>query len=190
MKKITLTLSVLALSAICSTGLMAQASITGLMAQASNSASTTSGGTAITPITVSNSRDLNFGVFAVTADGGGTITVTGAATGVTTTDKVTIATVDGDAPTSAQFDVVGDSNFTYTFTIAESTFNITGADATTTLAVTNLTSSLGNPNAGAIGTLTSGKETVYVGGTLTIPAATKPQIYTVASAFNATVDYN
>ncbi|MFT5254269.1 MAG: hypothetical protein ACI87N_003337 [Flavobacteriales bacterium] len=182
MKKITLTLSVIALSAICSTG---------VIAQASNSATATSGGTAITPITVSNSRDLNFGVFAVTATTGGSIIVAGDnSTPAQAINQVTIATVGGDAPTSAQFDVAGDSNFTYTFTIAETTFDITGADATTTLAVTDLTSSLGDPNAGAIGTLSAGSQTVYVGGTLTIPAATVPQIYTVASAFNATVDYN
>jgi hypothetical protein len=182
MKKIKLTLSVIALSAVCSTG---------VVAQASNSAAAPSGGTAITPITVSNTRDLNFGVFAVTATAGGSIIVAGDnSTAAQTTDQVTIATVGGDAPTSARFDVVGDSNFTYTFTIAESTFAITGADASTTLAVTDLTSSLGDPNAGATGTLASGSQTVFVGGTLTIPAATTPQVYTVASAFNATVDYN
>jgi hypothetical protein len=181
MKKITLALSVIALSAICSTG---------VMAQASNSASATSGGTAITPITVGNDRPLNFGVFAVTADAGGAIIVAGDnTTAASTTGNVTIATVDGDAPTSARFNVAGDSNFTYTFNIAETTFDIKGADDTT-LTVTALTSNLGDPTKSAIGTLSAGKQIVYVGGTLTIPMKTVPQVYTLASAFTATVDYN
>jgi hypothetical protein len=186
MKKITSILSIMAVSAVFSTSVLAQASAT---------ATTGSSAVTITPITIIKGADLTFGTFA--ANGAGAILVNSDNT-FAPSGAVTISTTE-DAPTSASFTVSGEPLFTYDFSIGNAGTEIvlasTTAESTETLTISGITTSLTGGTVaaedltGAIGE--NGTQIVFLGGTLTIPATiTSAATYKNESAFVAVVNYN
>jgi hypothetical protein len=136
-------------------------------------------GTQVTPIAISKTTDLGFGRFtnndaigAVVMSPTGARSVTGGAKLVAT-----------DAGSAAAFNVTGDNNATYAITLPSS-ISVTGADGTTTLTVDSFVST---PS--ATGTLSgAGAQTVSVGATMNLTAATADQRY--SGSFPVIVEYN
>jgi hypothetical protein len=187
MKKFTSILSIMAVSAVFSTSALAQASAT---------ATTGSSAATITPITIIKGADLTFGTFA--ANGAGSIVVSPTTLGYVADLKVTVST-NKDLPTPASFKVSGEALYTYDFSIGNAGADIvlsTGTgESIKTLTISGITTSL---TVGTVadqslaGTLDAeGKQTVYLGGTLTILAPiTSAATYINESAFVAVVNYN
>lgn len=141
-------------------------------------------GTVVTPITITKGTDLNFGEFAADPTTAGTVTVStgGAATATT-------AVVTGGTASAATFTVAGSNGATYGIGIASTV--LTHTDTATTMALTT-THDLDGATAGspATGTLdaTTGNQTIYVGGQLSVAAAQKAGVY--SGTITATVNYN
>jgi hypothetical protein len=173
MKKITLTLSIIAFSAVFSTTAVGQQSAN------ATAASSTS---VITPISIAKDLDLTFGTFSTNGTMG-TIALTAAATAVTT-PSAGITITNRITPTAAKFTVSGDSNFAYSITLP-TTITLTGTTTANTMTVSNFTS-VPSTN----GVLTVGKEIVYVGGILNVPASTIADVYTNAADLKVIVNYN
>jgi hypothetical protein len=157
----------------------------GAAAQA-GAASTTATATAtvITPIAVTSTGSLAFGKIAASASPGsitistnGTRSATGGATGSGTASAVT-------------FDVTGEATTTYTIDTSATTANLTSGSDTMALAlVSDFTGAGATAGAQSNGTLDgTGKQTLHVGGTLTVAANQPAGAYTgtvsVAVAYN------
>lgn len=172
---------------------------TAAFAQAS--ANTTANATAsiLRPITITKVSDMAFGnvvwstvagtaVMPVTTSGMGVITVTG---GVSATNGT---------QTAAAFTIGGRKNRQYTITAAPASgaaVTLTAiSDTTKSLTVSSLTINAANGiTGGNIGTLSSSNaDTVYVGGTLNVPATAIEDDYSSANtngiALKVTVAYN
>lgn len=150
-------------------------------------ASTASTATVITPIAITKSVDLVFGKFARGAGGSVTVSTSGARTAT----GAILSTV-GSTPTAAKFDVTGDGASTYSITWSGATALTTGVGGVgETMALARISALT---NAGATtgevtsGTLTSGAQSIYLGGTLTVGAAQVSGAYT--GSVTATVEYN
>jgi mannose/fructose/N-acetylgalactosamine-specific phosphotransferase system component IIC len=177
MKKITSILSIMALTAVFSTGALAQAPAS------ATSANTTT--TIVAPIAISTTTPLNFGSFATLSTGGtlalsplGFRTATG---GV----KLTAAT---GSPTAAAFAVSGEGSYAYTITLPTTTLTLTTAvtgAGTKTMVVGTFESSIGTA-----GTLTGGSQNFTVGALLTVGSAQAVGTYINATGFDVTVNYN
>ena len=149
-------------------------------AQATASASATA--TIVTPISIVKNTDMNFGNIAVQAGTGGTVTLPATlAASRTATAGVTLTAVTGTV-TAAKFTVSGTSGYTYTIVLPSSAVVLTDG------ASHNMNATAFNNS--AAGTLTGGSEFFYVGALLTVAAAQTPGVYTTASPFNVTVNYN
>lgn len=150
-------------------------------AQAQSSATATATATIITPISISKTTDMNFGNVAVQTANGGTVVMTPA--GVrTSTNGVTIPATAGTVAAAA-FTVAGETGYTYAITLPNS---VTISDnSSNTMTVNTFTSS---PS--GTGTLTGGSQTLNVGATLNVTAAQAAGVYTSASPFTVTVNYN
>jgi hypothetical protein len=148
-------------------------------AQASATATATA--TIITPITITKTSDINFGNVAVQATTAGTVVMTPA--GVrSATAGVTLPGTSGTV-SAASFTVNGQAGYTYAITLPTT---ITITDAASNTMVVNAFSS--TPT--STGTLTGGTETLNVGATLNVNANQAPGVYTSASPFTVTVNYN
>lgn len=141
-------------------------------------------GTVVTPITITQATDLNFGEFAADPDTAGTMTVStgGAASALT-------AVVTNDASvTAASFDVAGSASASYSISISDN--ELTHTDLATTMALTtthDLDALAGDDP--AAGTLDgTGVQTIYVGGELAVAAAQLAGVY--SGTITATVEYN
>ena len=177
MKKITSLLSIMALSAVFSSSILAQsapASVT--------SVNTTT--TIVAPIAITTTNPLNFGSFATLSTGGtlalspqGTRTATG---GV----KLTAAT---GSPTAAAFKVLGEGAYAYTITLPTALTLTTAAlgTGTKTMSVGTFESSIGTA-----GTLVSGSQEFTVGALLTVGSEQVVGTYLNATGFTVTVNYN
>lgn len=153
----------------------------GTKASAQASASATSTATIITPITITKTSDMNFGNVAVQVATGGTVVMTPAGLRSATSG----VTLPGTAGTvsAASFTVNGQSGYTYAITLP---LSVTISDASSnSMQVDNFTST---PS--ATGTLTGGTETLNVGATLNVSASQAPGVYTSATPFTVTVNYN
>ena len=152
-----------------------------MKASAQSSATATATATIVTPITITKTSDMNFGNVAVQASTGGTVVMTAA--GVRTpTSGVTLPGAAGTV-SAASFTVNGQSGYTYAITLPAS---VTLTDAAShSMNVSNFTST---PT--ATGTLTGGTETLNVGATLNVVAAQAAGVYTSATPFTVTVNYN
>ena len=150
-------------------------------ASAQASATATATATIVTPITITKTSDMNFGNVAVQTASGGTVVMTPA--GVRSpTAGVTLPGANGTV-SSASFTVNGQSGYTYAITLPAS---VTLTDAAShSMNVDNFTST---PT--ATGTLTGGTETLNVGATLNVTAAQAAGVYTSATPFTVTVNYN
>ena len=142
-------------------------------------ATATASATIIAPITLTKTFDMNFGNVAVI--GSGTVVLAPDATR-TKTGGVTLPIVAGTV-TAATFTVGGSGSSTYSIAIPTGDYTITSA--ANTMIVNSFTS-----NPGATGTLTGGTQTLAVGATLNVGAAQAPGIYTNATGFEVTVNYN
>lgn len=148
-------------------------------------ATTTSTATVITPIAITKSADLVFGSFARGAGGSVTISTSGARTA-----SGTILSTVGNTPSAAQFDVTGDGASTYSITWSGDTA-LTDSVSTETMALARISDlTAGNATTGEVanGTLTTGAQSIYLGGTLTVGAAQAAGAYT--GSVTATVEYN
>ena len=153
-------------------------------AQATATATVTA--TIIAPIAITNALDMNFGNVAVqasTAGTSGTVIIAPAGTR-TRTAGVTLPRTTGTF-TAASFTIGGASGYTYVITIPSSGYIITKATTLETMTVSTFTSS---PS--ATGTLTGGSETLNIGATLNVDAGQAPGVYTNATGFDITVNYN
>ena len=153
----------------------------GTKVSAQASASATSTATIITPITITKTSDMNFGNVAVSATTNGTVVMTPA--GVrSATAGVTLPGTSGTV-SAAAFTVNGQSGYTYAITLPASlTISDGGSNS---MVVDNFTST---PT--ATGTLTGGTETLEVGATLNVNLSQAPGVYTSATPFTVTVNYN
>lgn len=169
MKKITILVSLVALFAISSLTVNAQVS-----AVAETSANI------VGPISISKSVDLSFGNVAVSPTIAGTV-VLDPASARTQTGGVTLPVITGTV-SAAKFTVAGESGTTYAITLPASVVLTNGGN---TMTVNNFTST---PT--ATGSLASGTEDIFVGGTLNVAAAQVSGLYTNASDLVVTVNYN
>lgn len=154
--------------------------ILGSSAFAQVSATATSSATVITPIEITKIVDLNFGTLAVSPTNPGTVILTPGGTR-TKTGGVTLPNVSGTV-TAAKFTVTGLANSTYTITLPSSVI-LNGPSSTMTINAINSTPT-------ATGTLNSGTEDIFVGGTLNVIAAQPAGFYTNTTDLTVTVNYN
>jgi hypothetical protein len=153
----------------------------GINANAQSSASATATATIVTPITITKTSDMNFGNVAVQATAGGTVVMTPAGAR-SATSGVTLPGTPGTV-SAASFTVNGQAGYTYSI-LLPSAVTITDA-ASNTMTVDNFTST---PT--PTGTLTGGSETLNVGATLNVVMGQTPGVYTSATPFTVTVNYN
>jgi hypothetical protein len=144
-------------------------------------ATATAAATIVTPISIVKTTDMNFGNVAVQTGTGGTVVMTPAGTR-TSTSGVTLPAAGGTV-SAASFTVNGHATYTYAITLPAS---VTLTDAAShSMVVDNFSST---PT--ATGTLTGGTETLNVGATLNVTAAQPAGVYTSATPFTVTVNYN
>jgi hypothetical protein len=130
----------------------------------------------ITPdISVSENTPLNFGQ--VLTLGAGTVIISAEAIPVRTGTAMIIA---NSAFSSGSFDVTGDEDLSYTVTVP-TTISLVGSGGTA------IAGSLISSPAAAAGLLTSGAQTVYVGGTITVAATQAAGSY--SATYEVTVAY-
>ncbi len=153
-------------------------------AMAQVTASATATATIVAPITIVNAGDMNFGNVAVQASTAGTVILAPAGSR-TRTAGVTLPATAGTVA-QAIFTVGGTAGYTYAITLPSTDYTITRVSNSETMIVNTFTSS---PD--ATGTLTGGgSETLNVGATLNVSAAQVPGVYTNATGFDVTVNYN
>jgi hypothetical protein len=177
MKKITSILSIMALTAVFSTGALAQAA-----PASATSANTTT--TIVAPIAISTTTPLNFGSFATLSTGGTLVLSSLGSRTATGGVKLTAAT---GSPTAAAFAVSGEVSYAYTISLPTTltlTTAVTGA-GTKTMVVGTFESSIGTA-----GTLTGGSQNFTVGALLTVGSAQAVGTYINATGFIVTVNYN
>lgn len=159
-----------------------------LNAQITNTASATSPAyaTIVAPIgiTHTNGTDLEFGTI---ISGAGAVTVSTA--GVRTFSNADLNPGDqGESPTSGQFYVSGEADYTYSIAFTNATEDLTETASATMTAGSFLASTLIDGE-GLTGTLNaSGDDTIEVGATLTVTAGLPSGLYT--GSFEVTVAYN
>ncbi len=138
----------------------------------------------ITPISITKTGDMNFGIFST--DGTvGTILISPAATAVAAPSSgITITNIT--TPTAATFKVDGDSDYEYTIELPTE-ITLIGKTETNTMTIDKFTSSL---NSLSEGKLASGTATIYVGGTLNVAATTAKDVYSNTTDLTVTVNYN
>ena len=144
-------------------------------------ATATATATIVTPITIANAGNMNFGNVAVSGTAGtvilapaGTRTLTG---GVTL--PVVACTIS-----AAHFAVTGSNNYTYAITLPTAATTVTSG--VNTMTVTAFTSS-----PATTGTLSgAGAQTVDVGATLNVGASQPAGTYVSGTPFAVTVNYN
>ena len=150
-----------------------------LAAPASDTATTSA--TVVTPIAIVDAQNLNFGEFA--AGTGGTVVLTTGGAASATGDVV----LTGGTATAAQFTVTGQADASFSIGIADDDLTHTDNVTTMALATTHDLDGTSQDNP-ASGTLTSGTQTIYVGGTLTVGNAQTTGVY--SGTITATVNYN
>ena len=169
MKKLSILLSLVAILSIASLTVNAQVKAT---AEASANI--------VGPISINKSVDLSFGNVAVSPTVAGTVVLDVA--GVRTkTGGVTLPVITGTVK-AAKFTVAGEAGTTYSITLP-APFTITGAG--TPMTIDNFVSL---PS--GTGTLTSGTEDIFVGGTLNVAAGQISGLYTNTTNLVVTVNYN
>ena len=169
MKKLSILVSLVALFTIASLTVEAQVS-----AVAETSANI------VGPISINKSIDLSFGNVAVSPTVAGTV-VLDPASARTKTGGVTLPVITGTV-TAAKFTVAGAAGTTYAITLPASVLLSNGGN---TMTVDNFTST---PT--ATGSLATGTEDIFVGGTLNVAAAQVSGLYTNAADLVVTVNYN
>ena len=150
-------------------------------ANAQATATANSSATIVTPISIANNVDMNFGNIAVQAATGGNVILPATAAATRTkTGGVTLPNVTGTV-TAAQFTVTGTPAYTYVISLPTTATLANGANSMTAGSFTN----------SAAGTLSAGgTESFYVGATLAVGPGQAAGTYTTATPFAVTVNYN
>jgi len=144
-------------------------------------ASATATATILTPIAISKTVDMNFGNLAVN-NTPGTIILT-PASARTATGGVTFLPSQPGTITAASFTVTGLAGATYSITLPATPTVISNGG-------NNMNVDTWTSTPTPTGTLTGGTETLTVGATLNVPASSPFGVYTSATPFNVTVNYN
>ena len=142
-------------------------------------ATATASAAIVSPIAITKTIDMNFGNVAVNNLPGTVVLPTSGAR--TRTGGVTLPAVPGTVAT-AEFTVTGTPGYAYTFTLPA------GATTVTNGTGGSMTVDTWTSDAGA--SLVGGTQTVKVGATLNVAGSQAPGIYTSATAFSVTVNYN
>lgn len=139
--------------------------------------------TIVAPIAITKVNDMNFGRIAATA-AAGTVTLAPAGTR-TLTGGVTLPSTGGTGDVSpAIFTVTGAANYTYSITLpTTNTIIENGANQMTVNTFTSTPSGAGTLSG-------TGTSTLSVGATLAVGANQAPGVYTSATPFTVTVNYN
>lgn len=166
MKKISLIISIITLCVVFSSTASAQVTAT-----------ETASATIVSPITIVNAGPMNFGDIAVQGISAGTVLMTPAGV-LTPSAGITLPTTG--LSTVATFTVTGATGYNYAITLP-GTIALTGTTPGST--VSDFTSD-------STGVLTTGTETVSVGGTLNIVASQVAGTYTNATDLDVIVNYN
>jgi len=169
MKKFTFLFSLVALFTIASLTVEAQVS-----AVAETSANI------VGPISINKSIDLSFGNVAVSPTVAGTV-VLDPASARTQTGGVTLPVITGTV-SAAKFTVSGEAGTTYSITLPASVLLTNGGNTMTVNAFTSTPTSTGS--------LATGTEDIFVGGTLNVAAAQVSGLYSNATDLVVTVNYN
>ena len=135
----------------------------------------------LTPIAITKTVDMNFGNLAVNATSG-TIVLTPASSR-SNTGGVTFLNGNNGTVTAASFTVTGLADATYSITLpaGPTIISYSGNDMTV-----DTWTSTPTPT----GTLSGGTQTLNVGATLNVPASSPAGLYTSATPFDVTVNYN
>jgi hypothetical protein len=147
------------------------------------SATATASATIITPIAITNAGDMNFGNIAVSTAPGTVVLPAVLAPVRSATGGCTLPATTGTV-SAAAFTVTGQTGFTYSITLPASA-SLTGPGPAMTA-----NAFVSTPTVLAGGLLTGGTQTLYVGATLNVAAAQTAGVYTTATAFTVTVNYN
>jgi hypothetical protein len=172
MKKISKFLSLATVMISISAGALAQVS-----------ANATASATIISPITITNASDMNFGNIAVSTAPGTVVLPATLAPVRSATGGCTLPATAGTV-SAAAFTVTGQTGFTYSISLPASA-SLTGPGTPMTA-----NAFVSTPTVAAGGLLTGGTQTLYVGATLNVAAAQTAGAYTTATAFTVTVNYN
>ena len=145
------------------------------------SASATVSATIIAPLAITRVTDLDFGNIAVGTTVGTVIMTPAGARSVTGSCQLS-ATNPGNV-TAAAFAVTGQGTYTYGITLPSTATSIAGSGTAMTV-----DTYISNPN--STGTLTSGAQTINVGGTLHVGGNQTAGLYNLASGLTISVFYN
>lgn len=133
----------------------------------------------ITPLSIVNDADLNFGNIAPSATTDGTVVITPA--GVRTSTGVSLPTSTGTV-SPAQFTVTGEGTSTFSISMPSTLTLTSGSNSMLLSAI--------NHDAGAAPALAGGTKVFHIGATLTVPAAQASGLYKNETEFIVTVNYN
>ena len=135
----------------------------------------------LTPIAITKRADMNFGNLAVNATAG-TIVLTPASSR-TATGGVTFLSGNSGSVTAGSFEVTGLAGATYSITLpaGPTIISYMGNDMTV-----DAWTSTPTPT----GTLVGGSDIIDVGATLHVPPSSPAGLYTSATPFEVTVNYN
>ena len=150
------------------------------------SATATASATIVTPISISNAGDMDFGTVAVQTATGGTVILTtagGRSTGGA--GGVTLPAFNLGTITAAHFAVVGEKDYTYSITLPSS--DVTVISGANNMIVNAFTST---PTATAGKLNGTGTQTIDVGATLNVKPAQAAGTYITTTPFTVTVNYN
>lgn len=149
------------------------------MAQNTANANASASATIVSPLSISKTRDLNFGTIVANSENAGTVTL------ATTSDATSSATTGvtmapGSTSNTAVFAISGDANRTFNITMP-ATVTLAGPGiATMDITLTKNLSATNNA-------LTGGTSTLYVGGSLAVAANQAAGAYT--GEFNVAIAY-
>jgi hypothetical protein len=141
-----------------------------------------SGATIVAPITIVKDVDLNFGNVAVSTVAGTVVLATDGAR--TLTGGITLPVNTGTV-TAAKFTVGGQDDYTYTIALPTAAITLTGVTPANTMTLTTVVS-----DPATTGTLSSGAQTLLVGGTLNVAGGQPADVYSNATGLTVTVNYN
>ncbi|MFA7041190.1 MAG: DUF4402 domain-containing protein [Bacteroidales bacterium] len=152
--------------------------------QQEGTASATSSVTIIKPITITKVRDLVFGSIVSSSTNDVDVVATAVENTVVSTTGFGVnegdpLSVTGDTRTSAQFDITGDANETFSI-VHDATVTMAGPGASMTVTLSKNLNNSGNA-------LSLGAATLYMGGSFTIPADQTEGLY--SGQFDVTVAY-
>jgi hypothetical protein len=154
----------------------------GVNVNAQVTATASSTATIVTPIGITKTVDMNFGNVAVSSTAGAVVL---SPAGVRTAeDGVTLPAIGGTV-TAASFNVTGEGAYGYSITLPSADLTLTRISGTETMIVNAFTSA---PS--STGGLTSGAQTLTVGAKLNVSGLQVAGVYTSATPFSVTVNYN